>query len=61
MQTVKVDSEHVTIRRKFKAPGRWIMGNYQPNRRYRLEREISMSNPACGFNNQFNWARRLLA
>ena len=61
MQTIKVDSEHVTIRRAFKQPSQFIAANYGRNRWTREARVISMSNPACGFTNRFNRYKFLLA
>jgi len=61
MQTVKVDSEHVTIRRAFKQPSQFIAAVYGKNRWAREASIISMSNPACGFTNRFNLYKKLLA
>jgi len=61
MQTVSVDSAHVTIRRKFKQPSQMIAAVYGRNRWAREASIISMSNPACGFVNRFNRYKFLLA
>ena len=59
MQTVPVDSEHVTIRRKYQTPSRWIAYNYLPNRRLNYERLLYLKNPSCPVMSRFNAARRL--
>ena len=61
MQCVKVDSPHVTIRRKGFQPGRWIAANYKPNYPRRIAEIISLSNPSSPYQTRFNLARRLLA
>ena len=48
MQTVKVDSEHITIRRRYRDPHRFVGANYKKfgRRDYKIAGKISAMNPA---------------
>jgi len=52
---------HPSFSRSHKPANEFIGRNYRPNRRYRLEQIISLSNRASPYQTQFNAARRLLA
>jgi hypothetical protein len=60
MQVI-VDSPHVTTRKKFSAPSKWIGAVAGRNRYSKIWAEIYAQSKACPYATQYNSARRMLA
>jgi len=58
MQSVKVDSEHVTIRRQNRDPNHYTCLLVRDKHR-KLGLALSRSNPACAMSRPYNWRKAI--